>query len=227
MKFLRLGCWLFVAWPMALFANGEDPTPNLNKGAEVYYQRCSLCHGSAGMGDGLLPIKLKNYPNTNLMKPKYPTDRETVHKIIVYGGSLGYTSNLMPPMGNDLTWTQIESVVNFVLLLRQDQAKANALLAKLPDMKKATKKVGQEVFSSRCQLCHGKYGEGDGRMAKVIKNPPPADLTASRVPDDYLRLIITKGGQGVGRSGQMPPWGDQLNGLEIESVILYLQSIRD
>ena len=205
----------------------DNPEPTLEVGAQVFHKRCTLCHGNEGMGEGLLPLKLKDYPNTNLLKPKYSTAREMVHEIVVFGGTQGKVSNLMPPMGNDLTWTQTESVVDFVLLLREDQPKAAAMLSALRSQGDVSRRLGQDIFSSRCVLCHGKYGEGDGRMAKVLKAPPPADLTASRLPDGYLKDIISKGGAGVGRSPHMPPWGDQLNTLEIDSVILYLKSIRD
>lgn len=206
---------------------GDNPAPSLQAGAEVFQNRCTLCHGDDGMGEGLLPLKLKQYPNTNLMKPKHPQDRASVHDIVVYGGTRGTVSNLMPPMGNDLTWTEVESVVDFVLQLRQQPEAARTLLASVRGQGEVSRKAGQDIFTSRCVLCHGKFGEGDGRMAKVIKNPPPADLTASRLPDDYLKQIISKGGASVSRSPQMPPWGDQLSAVEIESLILYLKSLRD
>ena len=205
----------------------DNPEPSLTTGAAVFQHRCTLCHGNDGLGEGLLPLKLKDYPNTNLMKPKHPQDRASVHDIVVYGGTQGKVSNLMPPMGNDLTWTEVESVVDFVLHLRQQPEQARIMLDALRGEEAVSKKAGQDIFTSRCVLCHGKHGEGDGRMAKVIKNPPPADLTASRLPDDYLKQIIREGGAGVKRSPQMPPWGDQLSAVEIDSLVLYLKSIRD
>ncbi len=86
---------------------------------------------------------------------------------------------------------------------------------------------GSKVFYQSCVLCHGRTGEGNGRMAKVLKAPPPADLTASRIPDDYLREIIVKGSEALGRSKHMPPWGEALQEVEIDSVIMYVKSIRD
>lgn len=215
--------------PPSSFANddGDNPAPNLNTGARVYSQRCILCHGKAAMGEGILPIKLKTYPNTSLIAPKYKNERKNIYNAVVFGGTTGELSNLMPPMGNNLTWTETESVVDFVLLLRKDHQQAMALLKKLPTKAQASTKIGQQIFSSHCALCHGSYGEGNGRMAKVIKSPPPADLTASRLPDIYLKKIISSGGPGVGRSPQMPPWGDQLDKTELESIILYLKRIRD
>lgn len=225
------GLMLFIVSTIAhaqeLYNVRDNPEPSLEIGAQVFYERCTLCHGNNGMGEGLLPLKLKNYPNTNLLVPKHPIARPSVHDIVVYGGSRGEVSNLMPPMGNDLTWTQTESVVDFVLLLRNEHKVAAAMLAKLHGHKQVTLRTGQNIFTNRCVLCHGEYGEGNGRMVKVIKTPPPADLTASRLPDDYLKNIIKKGGAGVNRSPQMPPWGDQLNDAEIDSLILYLHSLRD
>jgi cytochrome c oxidase cbb3-type subunit 3 len=63
-------------------------------------------------------------------------------------------------------------------------------------------------------------------MAKVLKDPPPFNLTQSVLPKEYLTLIITKGGAELKRSGKMPPWGDQLNALEIEAVADYIISLR-
>jgi cytochrome c oxidase cbb3-type subunit 3 len=205
----------------------DTPIPSPQIGATVFQSRCTLCHGNDGMGEGLMPLKLKQYPNTNLLKPNHPQDRANVHDIVVYGGTRGNVSNLMPPMGNDLTWTEVESVVDFVLQLRQQPEAARALLDSVRGEVEVSRKAGQDIFASRCVLCHGKFGEGNGRMAKVIKNPPPADLTASRLPDDYLKQIISKGGAGVSRSPQMPPWGDLLTPVEIDSLILYLKSLRD
>ena len=85
---------------------------------------------------------------------------------------------------------------------------------------------GADVFG-RCALCHGPEGRGDGKLAAVIKNPPPFNLTWSRLPDSYLRDIITKGGAGVGRSPRMPPWGGDLTSSEIESVMLHLKTLRE
>jgi mono/diheme cytochrome c family protein len=86
---------------------------------------------------------------------------------------------------------------------------------------------GSKVFSQRCVLCHGRTGKGDGRMARVIKAPPPADLTASRLPDDYLLDIIVRGSEALGRSKHMPPWGEALQKIEIDSVVIFVKSIRD
>lgn len=205
----------------------DNVKPSLERGAKVFVERCALCHGSEGRGDGVIPRKIKSYPSTNLHNAKYSQSRESVLKISIYGGSTGEMSNFMPPMGNDLTWTQLHSVVDFIMLLRKDAKSAKLVMDKLENSDQVSTRIGQDIFKNRCALCHGNFGEGDGRMAKVIKNPPPFDLTASRMPQPYLHSIISVGGEAMGRSVQMPPWKDELSTSEIDSVIQYIISIRD
>ena len=76
-------------------------------------------------------------------------------------------------------------------------------------------------------MCHGRYGEGNGRLAKIIRNPPPYDLTKSTAEQTYLIEIITKGGAAVNRSKHMPPWGEELTSVEIDSVVNYIMTIRN
>lgn len=208
-------------------ANSEDPTPSLDLGAKVYSQRCALCHGEQGMGEGILPLKLANYPDTNLLKKNHEKNRTALQKIIVYGGNLKSVNDAMPPYGQELTWTETESVTDFIAFLRSSPEKASKMVETDRKSNLPQTQLGKEVYDTRCVLCHGKYGEGDGRMSKLLKTPPPFDLTASRAPPPYLKEIIAKGGEAMGRSKHMPPWGDQLNNQEIEALIAYLITIRD
>jgi mono/diheme cytochrome c family protein len=84
---------------------------------------------------------------------------------------------------------------------------------------------GSIVFNTYCVLCHGAHGEGDGRAARIHK-PPPADLTKSPYNDAYKELIIRRGGEALGRSGFMPPWGEQLTDEQIRDVVAFLRVIK-
>jgi hypothetical protein len=75
------------------------------------------------MGEGVLPLKLVDYPNTNLLLDKRNLSREEVHRIVTHGAALDDVSEYMPPMGDDLTWTELESVVDFVMLLKKMRKK--------------------------------------------------------------------------------------------------------
>jgi len=65
---------------------------------------------------------------------------------------------------------------------------------------------GSIVFRTYCMLCHGPHADGKGRAARNY-NPPPANLTVSAASDAYKEMIIRKGGEAMGRSPFMPPWG--------------------
>ncbi len=202
------------------------PNPTAQQGARVYQQRCELCHGSKGMGEGALALTLKNYPDTSLLRPKYQTDINSVRQQIIFGGSQGQMHQLSPPWGDELTWTEIESVTIFIATLREDQKAAFELLSKEVKHQKPTLKLGRLTFKNRCALCHGADGEGNGKMARIIKNPPPFNLTYSMMPDEYLIDMISKGGQGMQRSPRMPPFGGDLSENEIKSVVKHIKTLR-
>jgi len=208
-------------------AANDRPEPRVELGAKVYVERCVLCHGSQGMGEGTLTMLIKDYPSANLLNQSKAKTLETIRDAIVYGGTRGELDPLMPPMGADLSWTELESISKFVLLLREDFAKAEKLMTISKISEVPSLRRGRNIFKNRCVLCHGIFGEGDGRMAKIIKDPSPANLRKSKLEDGELLGIITAGGEGTGRSNSMPPWGDQLSLSEIQSLLIFIKDIRD
>lgn len=84
---------------------------------------------------------------------------------------------------------------------------------------------GNIVFDNYCILCHGAKGDGTGRAAKLY-NPKPANLVLSDKNDAYKELIIRQGGAAIGRSGFMPPWGNELTDEQVSDVVAFLASIR-
>ena len=230
MKLIIIGWVLLLALGQAAAAAATDreseAKPSLAYGAKIYQARCVLCHGREGYGDGMLPMSLKNYPDTNLHEPKFGKALDELRLSVIYGGSLGTMSAEMPPWGDELTYTQVESVTLFTKLLIDEPKKAIAMVDKTQAGTRPTERVGRAIFKNYCSLCHGDNGEGDGKMAKIIKNPPPFNLTLSRAPDQYLMQIISKGGAGMGRSPRMPPWGEQFSETEIKSIILFLKTLR-
>lgn len=155
-------CCSALAWAQVQY---DDPTPTLELGAKVYGTRCVLCHGNKAMGEGILPMRLKEYPNTSLLTARLAQTREDILKVTVLGPHFKGASSYMPPFGKELSWSELESVSDFVALLRTDKTKAYGMLETLAGDNTATRKLGRQVYATRCVLCHGEFGEGDGRMS--------------------------------------------------------------
>ncbi len=230
MNLIKSGGMIFLLFLTQIAVAGEDQKseakPTLEYGAKVFQSRCVLCHGREGYGDGMLPMSMKEYPKTNLHENTFGKELDELRLSIIYGGSLGTMSAEMPPWGDELTYTQVESVTLFTKLLIDDPKKAIAMVDRVQADTRPTERIGRAIFKNYCSLCHGENGEGDGKMAKIIKNPPPFNLTLSRAPDEYLMQIISKGGAAMGRSPRMPPWGEQFSETERKSIILYIKTLR-
>jgi len=71
----------------------------------------------------------------------------------------------------------------------------------------AARDEAQEIFSSRCTVCHGPAGAGDGPASAGL-TPKPASFASpdwqASVTDDHIEKIIKYGGGAVGRSPMMP-----------------------
>lgn len=76
----------------------------------------------------------------------------------------------------------------------------------------------QQIFQSRCTVCHGQDGKGDGPGAAAL-NPKPRNYTNEEwqksVTDEHLHETIVKGGQAMGLSAGMPPNPDLADKPEV------------
>ena len=64
-------------------------TPRLEYGATVFRERCTLCHGSHAMGEGVLPLSIEGYPATSLVKVNHAQTRAQIREAIVWGRGRG------------------------------------------------------------------------------------------------------------------------------------------
>lgn len=84
------------------------------------------------------------------------------------------------------------------------------------------------VYESRCALCHGAAGAGDG-PASASFNPRPRAFSEaswqSEVDDAHLRRVILGGGGAVGKSALMPPNPDLAEQPEVvEGLVRIIRS---
>jgi mono/diheme cytochrome c family protein len=91
-----------------------------------------------------------------------------------------------------------------------------------PAISPAAKQEAQEIFSSRCSVCHGAQGAGDGPGSAGL-TPKPRNFQdkawQGTVKDDYLVNIIKNGGGAVGKSPAMPPNPDLSEKTEVLNAL--------
>ncbi len=95
------------------------------------------------------------------------------------------------------------------------------------ELRNATNKPairGGIVYKTYCKLCHGEAGDGSGRAAKLFDR---TRLVIKPRDENFLRDIIVKGGEAMGKSPVMPVWSDELSQEQIDDVIAYLQLVTD
>jgi mono/diheme cytochrome c family protein len=89
-------------------------------------------------------------------------------------------------------------------------------------------KKGRELYVEKCVLCHGGQGEGWDWAAKVARPPIPVPDLAKVVPgqsDQFLFDVVQGGGEAVGKTRFMPPFGFQLSDQEIWDLVAYMRSL--
>lgn len=91
--------------------------------------------------------------------------------------------------------------------------------------------LGKQISDVHCIRCHDSESTPERVSNHDNLDPPPhaftdgATLNAMR--DAQLQAIIQHGGPGIGKSSQMPPYGNTLSGAEIDALIAYLRAVAD
>jgi mono/diheme cytochrome c family protein len=80
----------------------------------------------------------------------------------------------------------------------------------------------------KCVLCHGSQGEGWDWTKKVAQPPVPVPNLAKVAPersDQFLFDVVKDGGEAVGKTRFMPPFGFQLSDQEVWDIVAYLRML--
>jgi mono/diheme cytochrome c family protein len=90
--------------------------------------------------------------------------------------------------------------------------------------------TGRADYQIYCAACHGPSGEGDGPAAQGLE-PKPArhsdGVYMNTLSNNDLFQVIKFGGQSVGKSALMAPWGAALSDQQIENVIAFIRTLAD
>lgn len=85
----------------------------------------------------------------------------------------------------------------------------------------------KRIYDQMCAGCHGYRGDG-GEGHRGGFSPHVGTLAnkeyMSQLPDDYLFLIIKKGGAYMGKIATMPAWEKRLTDDEIRSIVAHIRT---
>ncbi|MCK5093046.1 MAG: c-type cytochrome [Gammaproteobacteria bacterium] len=198
---------------MLTASNALAEPPKAFEGRKVFNTSCFLCHGVDGKGHGPLSEKLAVpaidlTDNSRLSKK---TDRD-LFRIIQGTAPHGLVSKDMPQWGLSIPEPQIKTLIAYVRFLHRSRY---PLIGDPED--------GQVIYQRSCSVCHGKWGEGDGPLTKVM-SMTPADHTnvteMNKISNKKLVAIIAYGSTG---KTPMPGWEGILSKSQIEAVTSYIR----
>ena len=89
-------------------------------------------------------------------------------------------------------------------------------------------KAGLEIHKKNCVRCHGERGKGEGPAAKLLKTKPTDwsdKAKMSRLSDQDLFNVISKGGETAGKSKLMPAFAGKLSDQDVHNVIAFIRSL--
>jgi mono/diheme cytochrome c family protein len=191
----------------------EFAQASAERGAVVYKEYCSQCHGAEGKGDGPAASGLSPKPAVHANIPFGKLPMEYLYNVIYHGGrSVGKSTN-MPYWGLTIGQQGVADVIAYL----KATFKGGAEVAKVaggngpsgvcPQPRNTRRapgkfrkmqnplsenaenvKAGEILFQETakpltCMNCHGTQGDGQGPMGAAL-NPPPRNFTCGETMKD-------------------------------------------
>lgn len=178
-------------------------SPDIAAGAGIYAEKCALCHGPTGMGDGFRASEIPDVPalgKAEVARQSTPADWYS----IVTEGNL---ERLMPPF-TSLSDRERWDVVAYAYTL---------------SMAEETISRGNELYQENCASCHGETGQGDGSQAASLGVPLPDFTDLAYQAGVSAQTFYDAISNGV--SSSMPAYADKLPEDERWVLADYLRSL--
>ena len=210
-------------------------------GQAIYAQRCEICHGVEGDGNGPAAASLDPRPRDfrrgwykirTTSSGQLPTDADLVRVI-----TLGMPGTTMPGWENVLTDKEILSVAEYVKTFSrrfERESPEPIPVAAAPGSSPEAIARGAQLFGgeqAECQKCHGELGRGDGPSASDLTD----DFGQPIVPADLSMPWLFRGGPSgddvymrikTGLTGSpMPSYAAVLSDDQLWDIAYYVDSL--
>lgn len=86
---------------------------------------------------------------------------------------------------------------------------------------------GEALYEQYCQGCHGSDGQGRAKLFMPHVNTLAKPDYMGLVTDEFLELVIRRGGEAVGKNAYMPAWGSLLDDREISDLVAYIRTFTE
>jgi len=193
---------------MTQWMNGETlpvdldtPRPAQNKdstkaGGTIYKNRCAVCHGRKGDGNGERAKELLTKPadfTSGIFKFRSAKDIAPADVDLFRTVSRGLHGTAMLPWPGLTTvekWQVVYYIKTFTDLFEDEQAPEFVKVPKT--VRPETEYIGQgsEVYKkARCYECHGHEGRGDGEKANKLKDDRQRPIR----PRNFREQILKRG----------------------------------
>ncbi len=174
-------------------------------GGRLYQQKCTSCHGAAGMGDGPAARGMTPPPpalgSAQVMRDVTPA---LMYRIV----SVGIGGTAMPGFSGELSADQRWDVIGYLMSLRHPRAAVAQ---------------GEGVFALQCSGCHGTAGLGDGPLARALSKLPPEIGSFAWQAERHDAQLAAAIRDGV--PGTAMPAGRALADGDVTSAVAYLRQL--
>jgi cbb3-type cytochrome c oxidase subunit III len=201
-----------------------------SRGATIYNESCSVCHGDNGAGSLWASSNL-NPPPRNFTLASIPRE-QLIHSI-----TNGRAGTAMPAFKTQYSKEDIASVADYILQSFSPQPPKQAANNKLADTANKTTAsfmqlpypgdlkpdlaAGKALYLANCVTCHGETGAGNGPRAYFIF-PKPRNFLSDTVRKTFNRPALYNAVKNGVKGKEMPAWDKVLTAQQIVDVSEYV-----